>query len=48
MSLNTNNIKIVSVSIEGNIGSGKSTLFHGLEQYYKDQGQASLNPLQLP
>jgi deoxyadenosine/deoxycytidine kinase len=36
MSLNTNNIKIVSVSIEGNIGSGKSTLFHGLQQYYKD------------
>jgi len=36
MSLNTNNIKINIVSIEGNIGSGKSTLFDSLQNNYKD------------
>ena len=36
MSLNTNNIKINIVSIEGNIGSGKSTLFDSLQNKYND------------
>jgi deoxyadenosine/deoxycytidine kinase len=35
MSLN-NNYKIIYISIEGNIGSGKTTLFDSLQNYYKE------------
>jgi len=36
MSISSNNFKIIYVSIDGNIGSGKSLLFNNLQEYYKN------------